>query len=100
MDKNSFLNYNPYDIIKHPILTNKSRKLLHKYIYTFEVDLLTDKIQIKRSIEYLFNVKVSKVNTMRILRKSKNKKVTSKKYFKKAIVTLKDGNKIDLFTNN
>ena len=100
MDRNSLLNYNPYDIIKQPILTNKSRKLLPKCIYTFEVDLLTDKIQIKRSIEYLFNVKVSKVNTMRALRKSKNKKISSKKYFKKAIVTLKHGNKIDLFTNN
>ena len=90
------------NIIKYPIITDKSTRLLENNQYTFIVDRYSDKITIKDAIEYLFNVKVLKVNTCRLPRKKKRvgKYIGYKPQYKKAIVSLAEGDVINLFTEN
>ena len=90
------------DCIKYPIVTEKSAGLFEKNQYTFLVDRQTDKYTIKTAIEYLFNVKVIKVNTCRLPRKKKRvgKYIGWKPQYKKAIVSLAEGDVINLFTEN
>lgn len=90
MDKFTEYKNNPIKIIKKPIITSKS-KLKNKY--SFNVALSTNKTIIKQSIEYLFNVKVTKVNTQIILKKN----IKLRKCYKKATVTIKNKNRIKLF---
>lgn len=89
-------------IIKYPIITDKATRLLQNNQYSFIVDRYSDKIQIKTVIEYLFNVKVLKVNTCRLPRKKKRvgKYIGWKPQYKKAIVTLSEGDVINLFTDS
>ena len=89
-------------VVKYPIITDKATRLLEKNQYSFIVDRYSDKITIKDAIEYLFNVKVIKVNTCRLPRKKKRvgKYIGWKPQYKKAIVTLSEGNVINLFTEN
>ena len=79
------------DIIVRPIITERSMAGLEKKKYTFEVDRDSNKIEIARAVEELFNVKVLKVNTMNV--KGRAKRVGAhagyKSDWKKAIVTLK-----------
>ena len=90
------------NIIKYPIITDKATRLLENNQYSFIVDPSSDKITIKAAIEYLFNVKVIKVNTSRLPRKKKRvgKYIGWKPQYKKAIVTLSEGDVINLFTEN
>lgn len=88
-----------YHIIKRPLRTEKSVADGEKTnSYHFEVDLKANKIQIKQAVEKFFNVKVDDVRTL--VKKGKRKRVRLKvgrtKDWKKAIVTLKEGNSIDL----
>ncbi|KAF1085221.1 50S ribosomal protein L23 [Sporotomaculum syntrophicum] len=89
---------NPRDIIKKPVITEKSMGLVEENKYTFIVDIGSNKIEIRKAVEELFNVKVDKVRTMRV--KGKLKRVRNRwgktPDRKKAIVTLKEG-KIQLF---
>lgn len=89
----------PRDILIKPVVTEKSMGLLEDNKYTFIVDLNANKIEIKQAVEELFKVKVDKVRTMRV--KGKWKRVRNRwgkvPDRKKAIVTLKPGNKIQLF---
>ena len=89
-------------IIKYPIITDKATRLLENNQYSFIVDRHSDKISIKTAIEYLFNVKVIKVNTCRLPRKTKRvgKYIGWKPQYKKAIVSLAEGDVINLFTEN
>ena len=89
-------------IIKYPIITDKATRLLEKNQYSFIVDRSSDKITIKAAIEYVFNVKVIKINTCRLPRKKKRvgKYIGWKPQYKKAIVTLSEGDVINLFTEN
>jgi large subunit ribosomal protein L23 len=89
-------------IIKYPIITDKATRLLENNQYSFIVDRYSDKIAIKSAIEYLFNVKVIKVNTCRLPRKKKRvgKYLGWKPQYKKAIVSLVEGDVINLFTEN
>jgi len=89
-------------IIKYPIITDKATRLLENNQYSFIVDRYSDKITIKIAIEYLFNVKVVKVNTCRLPRKKKRvgKYIGWKPQYKKAIVSLAEGDIINLFTEN
>ena len=86
------------DIIVRPIITERSMAGLENKKYTFEVDRDSNKIEIARAVEELFNVKGLKVNTMNV--KGRAKRVGAhagyKSDWKKAIVTLKDGDKIVL----
>ena len=94
-------NYNA-QIIKYPIITDTATRLLENNQYSFIVDRYSDKITIKAAIEYLFNVKVVKVNTCRLPRKKKRvgKYIGWKPQYKKAIVSLAEGDVINLFTEN
>ncbi|TAK53284.1 MAG: 50S ribosomal protein L23 [Bacteroidetes bacterium] len=92
-------------IIYRPLVTEKSTQLQEKGIYAFEVDLKSNKIDIARAIQKKFNVTVTNVRTMNYKGKLKTQltrrgRFTGKtSHFKKAIVTLKEGDKIDLFEN-
>ncbi len=89
-----------YDIIRRPIITEKSMSGIAEKKYTFEVAIGAGKVQIKQAIEEIFGVKVEKVNTQRI--NGKNKRVGANEGkradWKKAIVTLtKDSKTIEFF---
>lgn len=89
-------------IIKYPIITDKATRLLENNQYSFVVDRSSDKISIKAAIEDLFNVKIIKINTCRLPRKKKRvgKYIGWKPQYKKAIVTLSEGDVINLFTDS
>ena len=87
------------DIIKAPIITEKSTAISsNERSYVFKVDVKANKSQIKDAVEKIFNVKVESVNTVNVHPKKKRvgkySGMTNK--YKKAIVTLVSGNKIDL----
>ena len=102
MNNSSKYYRNNVQIVKYPIITDKAPRLLETNQYTFIVDRYSDKISIKNAIEYLFNVKVTKVNTCNLPKKQKRvgKYVGWKPHYKKAIVTLSEGDVINLFTEN
>ena len=102
MINSSNLSRNNTQIIKYPIITDKSTRLLENNQYSFIVNRYSDKSTIKAAIEYLFNVKVIKVNTCRLPRKKKRigKYIGWKPQYKKAIVSLAEGDVINLFTQN
>jgi large subunit ribosomal protein L23 len=90
-----------YDIIKAPIITEQSTKLIESQNrYTFKVDRKANKVEIKKAIELIFNVKVLSVNTVNVLPKYKKmgKYEGFKPAYKKAVVKLAEGQKIDAFT--
>ena len=86
------------DLIKAPIITEKSSDLAKNNTYVFSVDVKANKIQIKQAIEKLFDVKVENVNIINV--KPKKKRVGrytgATKAYKKAVVTLAEGSKLDL----
>lgn len=90
-----------YDILKAPIITEQSTKLIESQNrYTFKVDPKANKVEIKKAVETIFNVKVLSVNTVNVLPKYKRmgKYEGYKSAYKKAIVKLAEGQKIDAFT--
>ena len=89
-------------IIKYPLITDKATRLLENNQYSFIVDRGSNKLVIKAAVEYLFNVKVIKVNTCHLPRKKKRvgKYIGWKPQHKKAIVSLAEGDIINLFTEN
>ena len=89
----------PRDIIYRPVVSEKSYGLLDANKYTFEVDPRANKTQIKIAIEQIFEVRVTNVNTMNRPGKRKRRGyVTGKRPdIKRAIVTLADGDEIELF---
>ena len=86
-----------FSIIKKPILTEKSTNLNQYNQYSFVVSRNSESSEIKQAIEMIFKVKVTKINTSIIRGKLKSFKgnLGYKKDFKKAIVTLVEGNTID-----
>ena len=90
---------NAHTIIKSPVITEKSTDLTGKYNkYSFAVEERANKIEIKKAIEELFKVKVVKVNTISMRGKLRRVRFRQGKTsdWKKALVTLKEGDKIDL----
>ncbi|MBU1106928.1 MAG: 50S ribosomal protein L23 [Candidatus Riflebacteria bacterium] len=89
----------PQDIVIQPIVSEKSYDRMGEGIYQFKVAKSANKSQIKDAIEVLFKVTVNKVNTLNVVRKPKRRGVfhgyTST--WKKAIVTLKEGDSIPFF---
>ena len=83
------------DIIKGPVLTEKSYDNIPVRKYTFEVDVNAHKTEIKQAIEEIFGVKVAKVNTVNVMGKTKRRGVTVGKRpdYKKAIVQLTEDSK-------
>ena len=89
-----------YDKILSPVITEKSTNLSEQNKIVFKVPASSNKIILKKNIEKLFKVNVIKVNIINKKKKTKlvrGRKV-SKKGFKKAIITLKKGQSIDLTT--
>ena len=93
-------------IIKKPVITEKMTAISEKLNkYAFIVDKNANKIQIKDAVEKLYDVKVAAVNTMNYDGKKKSRYtkagvVTGRRpAFKKAVVTLKEGDTIDFFSN-
>ena len=86
------------DIIKTLVVTEKVSNMGDLRKYSFEVDTKANKIQIKKAVEDTYKVKVKDVNT--IVMPGKSKRVRHKMGYtpnwKKAIVTLKEGHKIDI----
>lgn len=89
-----------YDIIKRPLITEKTsiQKEAANQV-SFEVDRRANRVEIKRSIEKIFNVRVASVKTMQVKGKTKQRGriVGKRKDWKKAIVTLLPGERIDFF---
>jgi large subunit ribosomal protein L23 len=92
----------PIDLIHKPIITDKTTKILENNQYCFAVNRHANKSEIKHAIEYIFNVKVNKVNTLNlpIQKKTVGKFVGKKARYKKAIVTLSSKDSIKLFPDN
>jgi len=89
-----------YDVIRKPIITEKSTMASEHGAIVFEVSIDSNKPQIKQAIEELFGVKVKAVNTT--ITKGKSKRFRGqlgrRKDVKKAYVTLEEGNTIDVST--
>tara|TARA_Y100000766_G_C18350245_1_gene339116 strand:+ start:72 stop:368 length:297 start_codon:yes stop_codon:yes gene_type:complete len=89
-----------YDIIRKPLVTEKSTMASENGAVVFEVSMDSNKPQIKEAVEALFGVKVKAVNTS--ITKGKQKRFKGvlgrRKDVKKAFVTLEDGNTIDVTT--
>ncbi len=87
------------DILIRPIITEKTTALMEEGKYTFRVPLNVTKIEIRQAVEQIFKVKVQAVNTMRYEGKVKRLGRTQgrRSDWKKAIVTLKPGETIELF---
>lgn len=89
-----------YDIIKRPLITEKTTIQKESFNQvTFEVDPAANRVEIKRAIEKVFNVKVARVQTLQVTGKRKRRGwiVGKRKDWKKAIVTLMPGERIDFF---
>ncbi|MCA9529883.1 MAG: 50S ribosomal protein L23 [Myxococcales bacterium] len=89
------------DVIKRPIMLTEKASILRESDnkYLFEVDARANKIQIADAVETLFKVSVANVNTLIVRGKPKRmgRRMSKTRNWKKAIVTLKPGESIDLF---
>ena len=90
---------NKFDVLIRPIITEKTTLLMQENKYTFQVPLNANKVEIRKAVESIFNVKVEKVATIRVLGKTKRigRTMGKRSDYKKAIVTLKAGESIELF---
>ena len=91
----------PYEVIIRPIVTERSFDLMEQGKYTFEVARNAPKEEIRAAVEKLFDVHVTKVNTVNV--KPKNRRVRyvagKTRQWKKAIVTVAPGEQIEVFAN-
>ena len=90
------------EVLRHGIVTEKTVRLQGQNQYTFKVALVATKIEIRRAVEELFKVHVVSVNTMRmpgkakmIRRRGSAPRPVEAREWKKAIVTIRDGETID-----
>ncbi|MCK9265724.1 50S ribosomal protein L23 [bacterium] len=86
-----------FKIVKFPIVTEKSNDVIALNKYTFCVDKKYNKIEIKKAVETIYNVKVVDINVVNMPKKKKKYKFKIEGYrpgYKKAIVTLKEGDQI------
>jgi len=90
----------PHQVIIRPVISEKSYNLIESEgQYTFQVDRRVNKNQIKRAVEDAFEVSVAKVNTTNVKSKPKRQGLTRghTSTWKKAVVKLVEGDRIDLF---
>jgi large subunit ribosomal protein L23 len=87
------------DLVKYPLLTEKTIKLIEQNQYSFAVDANATKTSVKSAIEKLFDVKVISVNTslQAIKKRRVGRFIGKKSQYKRAIVTLAPENSITLF---
>lgn len=90
------------DLIKQPLTTLKSSQLFEKNQYTFLVDPKLTKPSIKKAIEFLFNVKIIKINTCNLPKKTRRVGQHSgiRPRYKKVIIKLAKENTIDFFSSD
>lgn len=93
-------NIKHYDVIKSPVITEKATLGSENNQYTFKVAIDATKPEVKAAVEALFDVKVAKVNTLRQQGKIKRFRGVKgqRAEYKKAMVTLAEGNTIDVTT--
>lgn len=86
-----------YGVIRRPIMTEKSTMLAEAGKYVFEVASSVDKGVVRKAIESIFGVQVEKVNIMNVKGKTKRfrGRLGVRQGYKKAVITLKDGQEID-----
>ena len=89
-----------YNLVREPIITEESARLIEDFNrYTFKVSVKANKVEIKKAIEAIFNVKVVKVNTINV--KPKFKRLGQHEgytaAYKKAVVELAEGQTIEAF---
>lgn len=98
MTKNNKVNFNLYDVIRHPLVTEKTTRLSEVNQVAFVVSRDSTKPQIKQAIELVYDVKVEAVNT--VVQKGKTKRFRGhegqRSDVKKAFVTLAKGQTIDM----
>lgn len=93
------------EILKRPLVTEKMTVLQDKRQYAFEVDTDANKVEIARAVEKKFNVTVESIRTLMLKGKTKSQLTRRGRFagrtshWKKAIVTLKGGEKIDFVEN-
>ncbi|WP_342268778.1 50S ribosomal protein L23 [Spiroplasma endosymbiont of Aspidapion aeneum] len=89
------------DVIKKPVLSEKTYKGFSNGSYTFRVAIKANKSQIKKSFEEIFEVKVKSVRTLNYIKKDKKlgKYAGKLPAYKKAIITLVDGQKLELLSD-
>ena len=88
-----------YEILRRPLITEKYSGQQAYGKYAFEVAIAATKPQIKQAVEKAFNVKVTTVNVLKVVgrRHRLGRRVLAAHPWKKAIVTLKPGDKIEIF---
>jgi large subunit ribosomal protein L23 len=91
----------PFEVLIKPVITEKATNLqtVDEPQYTFEVRLDANKLEIRRAVEQAFNVRVKRVNTMRVKGKIKRVRIRPGKRpdVKKAFVTLHKGQSIEIY---
>jgi large subunit ribosomal protein L23 len=90
----------PHEILKRPVITEKSTTQKEAYNQlTFEVDRRANKVEIRRAVEQVFNTKVVDVRTMKMKGKVKRfgRTLGRRRNWKKAIVTLAQGERVEFF---
>ena len=94
------MKYDPYRIIRRPVISEKSTLLTERdNKYVFEVARDANKIEIRKAVQEVFKVSVTKVRTIRMRGKKKRvrQQMGRTPDWKKAVVTLKEGDRIELF---
>ena len=88
-----------YEVVRRPLVTEKYTGLQAQGKYAFEVAQRATKPQVKQAVEKAFNVKVTSVNLMTVAGKQRRmgRRILPAHPWKKAVVTLKPGDKIELF---
>jgi len=92
----------PREVIIRPVISEHSYDMMSQNTYTFEVAKTSNKVEIAQAIEAIFNVKVVKVNTLNVKGKPKRVRyqVGKTRTWKKAMVTLAEGDTIEFFATN
>lgn len=90
---------NMHDLLLKPVITEKTTMMMSDGKYTFKVPLRANKVEIRKAVEAVFGVKVKSVATLRTMGKFKcmGKYIGKRPDYKKAIVTLQEGETIEFF---
>lgn len=90
---------NVYEVLRRPLVTEKGTVLQEQNKYIFEVAKGANKPQVKQAVEKAFNVTVKSINIMTVVGKKKRygRAITQRPDWKKAVVTLKEGDSIQVF---
>ena len=93
------MNLDPRDVLIAPVVSEKSYSLIEGNKYSFRVHSKAHKTQIRQAVEQLFDVHVKSVNVIKVNPKPKRRGLSSgtKKGWKKAIVELREGERIEIF---